>query len=208
MAKSQEELNSLITKLKGTSKECHLDVVDGKFAHNKSLWFKFSLPTTHSYNIHLMLAKQHDPIEWIKQHKLTLKHNDIKRYFTQIETVKNIPALLQKSKKTNIPIGFSLKPSTPTSTIKPYIKQLSHILILTVEPGFYGAPFIPKALKKIQQIKKWNKNIKIIVDGHINNKTILKAKTAGADIAIVGSYLATSQKPKQTMKGLKQIIKT
>ncbi len=207
MAKSQEELDLLFKKLKGTSKEYHLDVVDGKFANNLSLWFKFILPKTYSYNIHLMLSKQHNPIKWIKQHKTELKHHNIKRYITQVETIKDIPKLIKESKQARIPLGLSLKPETKATLLKPHIKDITHILILTVEPGYYGAPFVPQALKKIKQIKRWNPKIKIIVDGHINNKTILKAKHAGANIVIVGSYLATNQKPKQAIKELKRIIK-
>ena len=64
MARNQKELDVLLKRYKGF-KELHLDIVDGKFASNHSLDFKFKLVNGFKYNTHLMVK---NPINWIKKY--------------------------------------------------------------------------------------------------------------------------------------------
>ena len=65
---------------------------------------------------------------------------------------------------------------------------------MTVEPGLGGQPFMTSSLSKIKELKRMvNNNIKLEVDGGINNITI--KNVSEADIAVVGSYITTSENP-------------
>ena len=78
--------------------------------------------------------------------------------------------------------------------MEPYLKDLDLILIMTVEPGLGGQPFMTSSLSKIKELKRMvNNNIKLEVDGGINNITI--KNVSEADIAVVGSYITTSENP-------------
>ena len=65
IANSQKELDERINKVKNSSRTFHLDIMDGKFVKNKSLWFNFKPPKGKNYQAHLMIK---NPQAWIKKH--------------------------------------------------------------------------------------------------------------------------------------------
>ncbi|MBU0460364.1 MAG: hypothetical protein KKH52_00960 [Nanoarchaeota archaeon] len=196
MAKSQQELNKDLNKLKGVAKTLHLDIVDGKFAHNKTLQFPFKLKNNFNYTVHLMIK---NPEKWIKKN---IKKNYL--FIPHFEEIKHKEEHLQFIKKNKKKVAFALLPKTKVKTIKPYLNKINYILILTVQPGFYGSKFLKKPLQKIKQIKKLNPQIKIIVDGGLNPKTIKKAQAA--DYFVSGSYTTKAEHPQQRIKLLKQAL--
>ncbi len=199
MAKNQKELDLDLKKLKGVVKELHLDVVDGKFAKNKAMSFKFRLNNDFNYNVHLMINR---PGTWID--KYGKKVNTI---IIHPEVVDDLDGLIKKIKNKKKKVGFALKPETKIKEIKGYLSKIDYVLILTVHPGFYGAKFLSVPLKKIKQIKKINPKIKVIVDGGMNLKTIKKAVKAGGDLFVSGSFVTKADDPRERIKSLMNSIK-
>ncbi len=199
MARSQKELDALLAKLNGVAQILHLDVVDGKFAPSHSLDFNFKLPRTFRYNAHLMIK---NPEKWIAKHG-----NKIKLAIPQVEEVKNIKKYIRYLGNKKKKIAFALNPETTVKAITPYMDNIDSILLLTVHPGFYGSPFLKAPLRKIKQIKKINPRIKIIVDGHMNPKTIGLAKKAGADLFVSGSFVSQSTNPRKALAQLKAALR-
>ena len=78
---------------------------------------------------------------------------------------------------------------------------------MSVEPGEGGQEFMESSIDKIKELREYidknNLEVQIEVDGGINNETIKLIKEAGADIAVVGSYLVKSDDYKETVKKLK-----
>jgi ribulose-phosphate 3-epimerase len=199
VAKNQKELNKIFKKMEGVAKELHLDIVDGKFAPNNSLDFKFKLSKNFKYNAHLMI---NNPEAWIKRHG-----NKVEFYSVHVESLKNVAKYIADTKKKKKKVVFALLPETKIVTIKPYVKFIDIILVLTVHPGFYGSRYISRNLK-IKKIKKLNPKITILVDGHMDPKTIKKAKVAGADWFVSGSFIQKADDPKEAIKELKRSIKS
>lgn len=201
MSKNQKELDQDLKKLKGAVKILHLDIVDGKFAKNKTFQFPFKLNKQLNYHAHLMIK---NPEKWINQHG-----KKVNTILFHPETVKKekIKQLIKKIKNKKRKAGLALKPETEVKAIKPYLNQLDYVLILTVHPGFYGGKFLSSKLKKIKQAKKPNPKIKIIVDGGMSPQTIKKAKRAGADFFVSGSYITKANNPEQRINSLEKAIK-
>lgn len=194
IAKNQKELDEDLKHLQGTAKELHLDIVDGKFAPSYSLDFNFKLSNKFKYNAHLMIKH---PELWIKKH-----WKQIELFIPQFEELEDSWRFIHWMKHTDRKVGFAIKPETPVSKIKPYLKETDVVLILTVHPGFYGSKFLPEPLKKIKQIKKLNPKIKVIVDGGMCPATIIKAAKAGADFFVSGSYTTKAEKPGERVREL------
>jgi len=199
MAKSQKEMDSLFKKLDGVSKHLHLDIADGDFVPNKSLWFQLKLSSKFNYSVHLMI---NNPGRWIEKNG-----KNVDAIIFHPEAVKDINLIIKKIRNKKRKIGLALKPETKVSEIKAYLDQIEYILILTVHPGFYGAKFLRSPLKKIHQIKKINPKIKVIVDGGMKPGTIELANKAGADHFISGSFVSKSDNSRKAMRELKLIIK-
>lgn len=199
MAKSQSELDRDLKKLKNLTSFIHLDIDDGKFVNNKVMQFKLKLPKHFQYHAHLMV---NHPKPFIKKYS-----KQINLFIPQLETIPSIPQYIKWIKSQQKPVAFALKPETKITRLKPFLKDVDYILILTVHPGFYGALFLPKALKKISSIKKINPKIKIILDGGMNPKTIPQTKKYPIDYYISGSYTTKADNPKQSIYNLLKSLK-
>ncbi len=198
IANSQIELNERIKLV--NSNVYQLDVMDERFVKNKSLMFNFKLPKGKRYEAHLMIA---NPENWIE--KNLKKTNAI---IFHIESTKNPDKIIGLIKNKKIKVGIAINPKTPVSKIKIHLDEIDLVLVMTVNPGKYGSKFIPKTLEKVRQIRKLNPKIEIEVDGGINDKTIIKALSAGANRFVSGSYIQNSENPKKSFEKLKRIVKT
>lgn len=191
MAKDQKELDQMLENLHGVANLLHLDIADGKFVPSTSLWFPFRLSKKFKYIAHLMVK---EPERWIQKHG-----GKVEFCIVQAETV-DIADYIRTTKAQKKKIAFALNLETKVTKIKPYLQDLDYVLILTVHPGFYGAKYLSYPLKKIGEIKKINPDLKVIVDGGMNLKTVKDAAKAGADHVISGSFITKAEKPKERMK--------
>ncbi|MBI2662421.1 hypothetical protein HYX11_03100 [Candidatus Woesearchaeota archaeon] len=199
MAKNQKELDQDLKKIRSVTKRVHLDIADGKFVNNTLMGFKFKLPKNFQYSAHLMLEH---PQPWIKNH---LKQIDL--FIPQLETIKNIKKHIAWIKSHKKKVAFALKPYTAITRLKPFLKDIDYLLILTVHPGFYGSLFLPSALRKISVLKKHNSKIKIIVDGGMNPQTIKQTKQYTIDYYISGSYTTKAEFPQKSISNLLNALK-
>lgn len=199
IAQNQKELNWYLQRLKGVSNWLHLDIVDGKFAKNHSLNFPFRLSRKFKYSVHLMVKK---PKRWILKLIST-----VDLLIPQFEELKHPHHFICFMKKRRKKIAFALKPETKVSQVRHYVKDADYILVLMVHPGFYGGKYLPGQLKKIKQLKKINRKVKVIVDGGMNPETIQQAAKAGADFFITGSYTTKARDPRKALKVLKEAIR-
>lgn len=177
----------------------HLDVMDGKFVPQKTLDIKeiheLSKISKKKLDIHLMV---YNPLEYIENIK-TIKNIE---YITiHLEITENIKELLSKIKSYGYKTGLSIKPNTNLNEILPYINDIDLILLMTVEPGRGGQPMLESSKSRLLELKKIVKNnIKIEIDGGINDKTI--TQMTEADIAVVGSYITKSENPSERIANL------
>ena len=139
-----------------------------------------------------------EPAKWIKKHG-----KKVEFCIVQAEAV-NIADYIKNMKAQKKKIAFALNPETKVSRIKKHLKDIDYVLILTVHPGFYGAKYLSYPLKKIREIKKINPQVKVIVDGGMNPKTVKDVAKAGADQVISGSFITEAEKPKERMKMMEE----
>lgn len=178
----------------------HIDTMDGLFVSQKSLPVeeieKLSKISQKKFDVHLMVK---DPYPYLEK----LKNISNIEYITiHLEITENIKEILSLIKKYNFKSGISIKPNTPVEEISPYLNNIDLVLLMTVEPGLGGQAFLPQSKERISKLKELvkDKNIKIFVDGGINDRTI--SEVSEADIAVVGSYITTSDDPLSQIKKL------
>ena len=178
----------------------HIDVMDGNFVSQVSLPVEETLELSKISNkkldIHLMHSSPLSYIERIKDLK------NIKYITIHLEIEENIQNTLNKIKEYGFKRGISIKPNTDINKLIPYLNDIDLILIMTVEPGQGGQLFLENSPTRIKEIKNLikDKNILLEVDGGINDKTIKLLKDV--DIAVVGSYITTSDNMIEKVKTL------
>lgn len=199
IAKTQNELDSAIRKVVDFSEILQLDIMDGKFVPNSSIDFDFDLPSTGcTYEAHLMIA---NPVEWIDKN-----WSKTETILVHFESCKNPEIVIEEVKDIGRRVGLVLNPETPARVLSRYIKEIDQVLVMTVNPGFYGSPFLPETLNKVREIRKMRPDLDIEVDGGINAETIKKADLAGANMFVSGSYIMNSENPKKAIETLKKQV--
>jgi ribulose-phosphate 3-epimerase len=87
--------------------------------------------------------------------------------------------------------GLSIKPGTPLNQARELFGRFDILLIMTVEPGFGGQPFMSDMLEKIREADRLRTELGlsflIEVDGGINVETARLSREAGADIMVAGT---------------------
>lgn len=182
----------------------HLDIMDGHFVPNltfgpdiiKQLRAVSSLP----FDVHLMV----EPVELCIDlyQKAGADHITIHAEATLAlhENLKNIRKLGCKA-------GVSIKPNTPIECIINVLEIVDLVLVMSVNPGFYGQAFIPAALEKIAQLKKLREEKKltflIVVDGGVNTQNASAIINAGGDVLVAGNSVFKQQDYQKAIRDLK-----
>ena len=173
--------------------------MDGKFVPNNSIDFDFKLPKTKcNFESHLMI---NDPEKWIENNALK-----VDTILVHYESINDPMKIINQVKDKNKKVGFVLNPETPFYKIENYLDYLDQVLIMTVNPGFYGSPFLPEMLEKITGLRKIKPELDIEVDGGIVPDTIGLVDRAGANMFVSGSYIVKSKNVKESLVNLKKII--
>ena len=109
------------------------------------------------------------------------------------ETLKQPHAAYQQIHALGAKAGVALSPATPLGHVEDVLDLIDMILIMTVNPGFGGQPYLSSMEPKIQRardlINNTGRPIELQVDGGIGPETITGAAAAGADVFVSGSAL-------------------
>ena len=89
--------------------------------------------------------------------------------------------------------GLAINPATPVEAILPIVHEIDLALVMTVNPGYGGQTFLPFTLDKVRRLRAARPDLTIQVDGGVAPNTIREAREAGADLFVVGSYLAKAE---------------
>ena len=178
----------------------HVDVMDGKFVSNKNNNIKVFQILKETYNTpiigHLMVR---NPFEYIKK---IIDYIDIFLFHFEIDY--DIDEIFEEIRRFNKKVGLAINPETDISEIISYLKKSDLVLVMSVNPGWSGQKFIPKTVKKIDQLAEIKKkyNFIIDVDGGINltNARLLK----NTDILTSSSTILKAKDPNRIIKLLRE----
>jgi len=200
--------SDLVKRLRGAAPYCQraqIDIIDGKFANNKTIGSRSikGVRTKLKLEIQLMVKDMDKYVdEFIK-----LRPWMIIFHVESCRNKKHVDELIKKIKKAKIKAGIGLSPKTPASKVKPFLKKIDLVLVMTVKPGWGGQKFIKKMLPKIKQIRKWDKNIDIEVDGGIKPGTACLASKAGANVFAAGGAIHKAKDIKKAVQQLKNDVR-
>lgn len=181
----------------------HVDVMDGAFVPNisfgagvmKSLNSVAAIP----YDVHLMIE---DPDRYIEDFVTP----NTEFITVHQEACRHLDRTIQHIHSTGVKAGVALNPATPIVMVEDVLDKVDMILIMSVNPGFGGQKFIPRALDKIRrldEIRKANGHDFVIeVDGGVNLQNCDELKSVGTDILVAGSAVFKAEDRKEAIKVL------
>ena len=86
---------------------------------------------------------------------------------------------------------MALNPATPLSVLDYVLDETDMILLMSVNPGFGGQPYIQAVTDKIRDLRKMlmkaGRDIDIEVDGGVSLNNLPEILDAGANVLVAGS---------------------
>jgi len=185
----------------------HLDIMDGHFVQELSFGPEFvrviRSVTRIPFDVHLMCARPEVFIESLARAGANLMT-------VHVELGDRVGPLLWKIRSLGKLVGLAVSPPTAVSQVVPYLNQIDLLLIMTVNPGSGGEPFIQEMLPKIQQAAIWRHerslNYHIEVDGGIDCATAAACARAGADVFVSGTALFGQRHLKRALEKMRRAV--
>ena len=183
----------------------HLDIMDGVFVPNIS----FGIPvvkavrklTDKFLDTHLMIV---EPDKYIDR----FADCGVDMLNLHYEACTHLHRAIQHIHSRDMKAGVTLNPSSPVSLLEDIVCDVDMVLLMAVNPGFGGQPFIENTYNKIAQLKEMllrkNSNALIEVDGGVNADNAPKLLAAGADVLVAGQYVFGSKNPHEAIRKLLQ----
>ncbi len=163
----------------------HIDVMDGHFVPNLTFGagvVRAIRPSSRKcFDVHLMVAPVDSHLEAFAKAGADI-------ITVHAESGPHVDRTLQKIRALGKRAGLALNPATPPSALSYVLDRIDLVLVMTVNPGYGGQPFIAQMLDKIGEVRQMirGRNIDLEVDGGINNETAPLAWRAGANVLVAG----------------------
>ncbi len=182
----------------------HCDVMDGEFVPNITFGPKMVADirkrTDMILDVHMMVR---EPIRYVEE--FAKAGADI--ITVHYEACADLKATLDRIKACGVKRGVVISPDTPAQSIKEFVPLCDMVLVMSVYPGFGGQKFIPASLDKLRVIRRYiaecGKDIRLEIDGGINEITAKQAVMAGADVLVAGSAVFNAADRKTAIEKLR-----
>lgn len=165
----------------------HIDVMDGAFVPNLTLGpmvvQAIRKATTLPLDVHLM-------IEEPRRYLGAFREAGADGMTIHVEADRHPHRTLSEIRKLGAKAGLALNPGTPVALAKDLVEEMDLLLVMSVNPGFGGQPFIDAAYYKLREASDLVcGRCEIEVDGGVKLAHAPRVKEAGATVVVAGSFV-------------------
>jgi ribulose-phosphate 3-epimerase len=184
----------------------HVDVMDGHFVPNLT----FGIPVVEALHrrtrlpldVHLMVS---NPDRLLDDYLRA----GAARVAVHWEATVHLDRQLSRIREAGAGAGVALNPATPVEVLIDVLAQLDFVLLMSVNPGFSGQRFLPRALDKARRLHALAADaglpVEIAMDGGIDRVTITQAAAAGVTACVAGSAIFAAPDPIARMTELRAL---
>jgi ribulose-phosphate 3-epimerase len=168
----------------GIAQTVQIDIADNTLVPNETLldftnFMRYS--DKFALEAHLMVV---NPSKYIKP----LADAGFKRLIAHVES-QDPREFLKFAEYEDVEVGLALDGATEIEQVEPFLEEIDVLLIMTIEAGFSGQPFMVETVEKIKTIHQNFPDLPIEVDGGINAETAKIVVDAGASRLVSTSFL-------------------
>ncbi len=170
----------------------HVDVMDGMFVPNISMGplvvealRPLAEPLGATLEVHLMIER---PDRFLSE----FSRAGANAMTVHVEACPHLHRTVGAIRELRAKPGVALNPATPLIALDEILPDIDVALIMSVNPGFGGQPFIASSIDKVRRLRTTLRergldHVDIEVDGGVGAKNIRQLADAGMTIAVAGS---------------------
>ena len=193
-------LEAMVRQAEGFTTYVQFDIMDGRFVPSRSITREhlLALNTKLSWEAHLM-------IENPEQYLVDFQRAGAKKVVFHYEATSSPREVISLARGLGMEVGLAINPETSVSTIRPLVDAVDSVLLLTVNPGFYGSQFIPEVLDKVAELRHAVPVVEIGVDGGMKESNVGQVARFGVDVIYVGSAIFLQPQPGESFRRLQAL---
>ncbi len=182
----------------------HVDVMDGRFVPNLTLGppvvAALKKATRLPLDVHLMIENPEETLDryldaggdWISVH---------------VEATRHLQRCLAAIRAGGAKAGAVLNPATPVSALSESWDDLDYAVVMSVNPGRGGQPFLRHAFDKVRRLRQdgleARRPVPIEVDGGVDSGNAGDLVAAGAEILVAGTSVYGQADPRAAIGALR-----
>lgn len=174
----------------------HVDVMDGHFVPNLTIGppvvRALRAATRLALDVHLMIEEPERTLgeyldagaDWVSVH---------------VEATRHLQRCLATIRKAGARAGAAINPATPPEALAAAWTDLDYAVVMSVNPGWGGQPFLPSAVEKVRRLRaeasESGARPAIEVDGGVDDGNAGVLVDAGAEILVAGTAIYGASDP-------------
>ena len=171
----------------------HFDVMDGHFVPNLTFGPPYiKCARRHSklpFDVHLMCE---EPGRWVE----ALVGTDIHQLSFHLEPERYGPRLVGRIRELGMKPSIAVNPQTSLAFIEEALPLVDNVMLMSVDPGFAGQPFLARTFTKIEQLVAYREENELVftvqLDGGVNEGNLTELAELGVDIVVAGKAYYTA----------------
>jgi len=186
----------------------HVDVMDGHFVPNLTVGppvvRSVRKITKMTLDVHLMVS---DPDKYAP----VFIEAGADQVLVHQEAARHLDGTLRAIQGEGALAGVVLNPATPVAMLEDVLDLVDYVLVMSVNPGFGGQQFIPRALAKVRELVRRRKErgleFAIEIDGGVHLGNLAEVVRAGCDWIVSGAAIFGSADPAATVAQMREIAR-
>ena len=184
----------------------HVDVMDGHFVPNITI----GLPVVKSIRkVTDMIIDTHLMISEPGRYAAEFARAGADMVSVHVEADPHLNRTLNSIRDEGAKAGVAINPATPLSALDETLQYCDFVLLMSVNPGFGGQKFVSGSLAKLrrlrQMINEKGLNVRIEIDGGIDEHNASDVVDAGAEILVAGTAIFGKDDPAAAVRQLKDL---
>ncbi len=201
--------DALATAEAGGADMVHVDVMDGHFVPNLTIGppvvRALRKATRLPLDVHLMIERPERTLpeyldagaDWISVH---------------VEATRHLQRCLDGIRRAGAKAGAALNPATPTGALAAAWPDLDYAVVMSVNPGWGGQPFLQTSVEKVRRLEKEAREagsrLAIEVDGGVCQANAAPLVAAGAEILVAGAAIYGAEDPVAAIGALRDAARS
>ena len=182
----------------------HVDVMDGRFVPNISI----GVPVVEALkrvarvplDVHLMVVDPERHVEAFATAGATM-------ISVHLEASPHLHRTLSAIRAHGLAAGAAINPGTPAEALKAVANQVDYVVVMSVNPGYAGQPFIPESTAKVRETRALldaaGNRAPVEIDGGVGPANAAELVAAGAGILVAASAIYGAEDPAAATRALR-----